>query len=258
MRISRALRGFGARRKRNAALIPRASRVVLPAILLALIGCSSGSDSPPLQIQTGPTDVTSVDSDGNTSVNAGSLAVELVSLPLGSLSDVEAAGIVFMREEEKLARDVYVTLGNQWSQIIFANIAASEQTHTDSVLELITRYGLIDPVGSNLPGVFLDGSLQGLHDVLVARGSASLIDALIVGAEIEEIDLIDLDLRLLDVVGNDDIELVYENLKKGSRNHLRAFVRNLENENYSYQPQHLTQAQFEAILNGAMESGAIP
>jgi len=234
------------------------TRLVLPALLLTLAACDSDTgNAVPARTQSGPADVTSVDGNGNTSISGGALATQLVALPLGTLDSLEAAGILFMREEEKLARDVYSTLSSQWPQPVFSNIAASEQTHTDAVLALITRYGLVDPVGSNPPGVFTDPVLQGLHDVLAARGSLSLIDALIVGAEIEEIDIVDLDLRLADVVNNADIELVYENLKKGSRNHLRAFVDNLENQNYMYQPQYLTQDQFDAIVDSPIEQGGI-
>jgi hypothetical protein len=243
---------------KRAMQIQRRSRLVLPLLLLALAACDSDTDNAvPARTQSGPADVTSVDGDGNTSIGSGALATQLAALPLGSLDSLETAGILFMREEEKLARDVYSTLSSQWPQPIFANIAASEQTHTDAVLALITRYGLIDPVGSNPPGVFTDPVLQGLHDVLAARGSLSLIDGLIVGAEIEEIDIIDLDLRLADVVDNADVELVYQNLKKGSRNHLRAFVASLENQSYTYQPQHLTQQQFDAIVDSPIEQGGI-
>jgi len=237
---------------------PRLSRLVLPALLLMLAACSSGTDgSVPARAQSGPADVTSVDGNGNTSISGGALATQLAALPIGTLSSLEAAGILFMREEEKLARDVYTELNAQWPQPIFSNIAAGEQTHSDAVLALITRYGLTDPVGANPQGVFTDPALQGLHDVLAARGLLSLIDALIVGAEIEEIDILDLDLRLADVADNADIELVYENLKKGSRNHLRAFAGSLENQNYVYQPQHLSQEQFDAIVDSPMEQGGI-
>ena len=114
------------------------------------------------------------------------------STSLDDLSDNEAAGLVFMREEEKLARDVYIYLYETWGQKTFDNIAVSEQAHTDAMLELLHKYGIDDPVGDNPEGIFVDQNLQGLYDTLTATGSASLIDALLVGAAIEEIDLIDI------------------------------------------------------------------
>ena len=44
-----------------------------------------------------------------------------------TLPDSETVTLKFMREEEKLARDVYLYLFDVWGQWIFENIAASEQ-----------------------------------------------------------------------------------------------------------------------------------
>ena len=170
------------------------------------------------------------------------------STSLDILSDNEAAGLVFMREEEKLARDVYIYLYEAWGQKTFDNIAASEQAHTDAMLDLLHKYGLDDPVGYNDEGVFVDQKLQGLYDTLIATGSASLIDALLVGAAIEEIDLIDIKHLVDELDGNDDIRLVYENLIAGSENHLRAFVRTLEQLGIIYTPGHLSQEEYDAIV----------
>lgn len=49
-----------------------------------------------------------------------------------------------MREEEKLARDVYLTFGEKWGLTLFTNIAKSEQTHTDAVKTLLDRYEIKD------------------------------------------------------------------------------------------------------------------
>ena len=223
---------------------------------LVLSGCgSSGSGGPARDATSIPVDVTTVDDTGNTSIVNDDLRDWLTALPLGTLDDAEETGILFMREEEKLARDVYLTLGEQWGMNVFTNISDSEQTHTDAMLALIERYTLLDPAASSARGVFVDPTLQGLHDMLVARGSLSLIDALLVGAEIEEIDLVDLEQFIEQVVGNPDIVLVYENLMKGSRNHLRAFVGALDNQNYRYQPQHLTLDEFNTIINSPVERG---
>lgn len=158
-----------------------------------------------------------------------------------------------MREEEKLARDVYIYLFDQWGSEVFDNISNSEQTHTDAILTLLVRYDITDPVGNNAEGVFVDTFLQGLYDTLVAQGSASLIDALLVGAAIEEIDIIDIQNLVNALVGNEDIALVYENLLKGSRNHLRAFVSNLEKQGVIYQPQYLSPDVYDAIINVGLE-----
>ena len=211
-----------------------------------ITGCSSEGTDDVISITT-------TDEDGSTSVDDTVLTDVLDTLPLEDLSTAESDGLVFMREEEKLARDVYIYLFDQWGSKVFDNISNSEQTHTDAILTLLVRYDITDPVGNNAEGVFVDTYLQGLYDTLVAQGSASLIDALIVGAAIEEIDIIDIQTLVNALEGNEDIVLVYENLLKGSRNHLRAFVSNLEKQGEIYQPQYLSQDVYDAIINADLE-----
>jgi hypothetical protein len=170
----------------------------------------------------------------------------------GSLDAAEAAGLRWMREEEKLARDVYLALADLWDVRVFANIARSEQSHMDAVETLLDRYGLEDPVGANPAGVFSDPEIQGLYDALLARGRTSLVEALAVGATIEDLDIVDLRERATDVP---DIARVYANLEMGSANHLRAFVTNLERRGASYAPAYLSQADFDAIVSSPRTRG---
>lgn len=159
-----------------------------------------------------------------------------------------------MREEEKLARDVYITLYNNWGVNIFTNISISEQTHMESILLLLNKYSLIDPVGSNPVGEFRNTLLQGLYTQLVAQGSISLLEAYKVGATIEDLDIFDLNTALISI-DNQDIRLVYDMLTKGSRNHLRSFYKNILNVGGTYTPQYISQAEFDAIVNSPMETG---
>ncbi|NTU84465.1 MAG: DUF2202 domain-containing protein [Chloroflexales bacterium] len=145
-------------------------------------------------------------------------AAEL-AVPAQTLSAAEAAALTFMREEEKLARDVYLTLATTWSLPVFTNIAASEQMHMDALKTLLDRYGLPDPAAGKAPGVFTNPELQTLYTQLVARGTASLPEALAVGAAIEEIDILDLQVRTTAATPA-DIARVYAQLTQGSENHL--------------------------------------
>jgi len=111
---------------------------------------------------------------------------EISTLPLENLTADEKEGLVIMREEEKLARDVYLTLYNKWGLSIFRNIASSEQTHTDSIRYLIERYNLTDPVTDETIGVFTNQTFQDLYTALVKQGEQSLIEALKVGATISK------------------------------------------------------------------------
>jgi hypothetical protein len=198
--------------------------------------------------------VTETSDEGITSFRGQGLASELAGFPLDELSEAEVEGLLFMREEEKLARDVYAALYEKWGQNSFNNIGQSEQTHTDAVRALLERYGLSDPAAETAVGVFQNEELQALHDSLVARGSGSLEEALRVGAAIEEIDILDIQEYLL-AVDNDDIAMVYENLMRGSRNHLRAFVRNLDRQGVAYEPEYLDLAAYDEIIAGETERG---
>lgn len=143
------------------------------------------------------------------------------------LSADEADSLVYMREEEKLARDVYTALYEIWQYPIFANISRSEQRHMDAVRVLIDRYDLQDPAAADIPGTFESQELQELYNELMETGGRSLSDALSVGVRIEELDISDL-LVGIENTDNEDIASVYENLLKGSRNHLASFSSRLE------------------------------
>jgi hypothetical protein len=171
-----------------------------------------------------------------------------------SLSVEEEQGLTVMREEEKLARDVYSALYEVWKLRPFSNITRSEQIHTTSVLTLLNRYSVTDPVGANGPGVFIDPVLQKLYNDLMVQGNISAIDALTVGAIIEEVDIADLQ-HHIKASDNADILYVYANLMRGSRNHLRAFVGNLRVRGITYAPQYLTKTEFDEIIAGSMERG---
>lgn len=170
------------------------------------------------------------------------------------LTDTDVAGLLWMREEEQLAHDVYVVLGDLWGLRIFEKIAESETSHTGAVTDLLGRFGVADPAAGNEPGTFVDPALQDLYDQLIADGTESLEAALRVGAFIEELDIDDLQVRsaATDVA---DIITVYANLERGSRNHLRAFVSQLEQRGLTYEPTELDAATFDAIVSSETERG---
>lgn len=173
----------------------------------------------------------------------------IVSLPTEELSDGEISGLLVMREEEKLARDVYITLYQKYGLRVFDNISRSEQTHTNAIRLLIEKYRLEDPVTEDEIGIFRNQDLQNLYNQLIEKGNVSEVEALKVGAEIEEIDILDLVEQIEKVVDNQDITYVYNNLKAGSENHLRAFVRNLSMRGVTYSPTHLDVETYNLIIN---------
>ena len=181
----------------------------------------------------------------------GTLFDEIEPVPL---FESEEADVLDMWEEEKLARDVYLALADIWQLPIFGNIALAEQKHMDLVWKLIETYGIVHSFTEDTPGVFPEGSpVAQLYSDFVARGAVSLVQALLVGVEIEDMDLFDL-YEILEATENDHLELVFHNLAKGSRNHLRAFMRALEAQGGTYVPgPYLDVDTFNAILATDME-----
>ena len=165
----------------------------------------------------------------------------------GVLSSSDEEGLALMREEEKLAHDVYLALYEKWNIPVFNNIAASEQQHTDAVKLIIDAYGLDDPADNSAAGTFENPELQKLYNDLVAQGSASLSEALKVGATIEDLDIADLQ-ELLEKTENTELKILYQNLMKGSRNHLRSFTAQLERYNESYEPVYISKDYYDTIL----------
>ena len=189
---------------------------------------------------------------GGVGVGTGT-GTSVLDIPASDLDAEESAALLFMREEEKLARDVYNFLFTAWGQPTFQNIAASEQMHMDEIKVLLDRYNLADPALA--PGQFTDPELQALYTQLTAQGALSLADALKVGAAIEEIDIRDLQERLAQT-DNADLQQVFTNLLNGSYNHLKSFTSVLlAQTGETYLPQYLSADQYQAILNGTTGNG---
>lgn len=183
-----------------------------------------------------------------------SMRPAISDLPSEPLSQEEIDSLLLMREEEKLARDVYQTLYEKWGLQIFTNIAQSEQTHAEAVRDLLEKYDIADPVADDTIGAFVNSDMQKLYTELVAKGEASEVAALTVGATIEDLDIKDLQ-DLIAKTDNQDIAMVYENLTRGSRNHLRSFTKQLTMRGETYIPQYISQADYDTILGSTRETG---
>ena len=165
------------------------------------------------------------------------------------LSQAEINDLKFLREEEKLARDVYLYSYDKYQLMIFDNISQSEQRHMNSVLNLLNKYGIPDPASTEI-GVFNNPDLQKLYNILTKQADISSVEALKAGATIEDLDINDID----DFTANTtkpDLLNVYGNLNCGSKNHIRAFTRWLENEEVTYTPQYLSIEEYNVILSSS-------
>jgi len=142
------------------------------------------------------------------------------------LTDEQKYTLLYMYQEEKVARDVYYYLGNLYpNENTFAYIQLSEQRHMDACEKLCIKYGIdISAIDESIYGEFILPELQDLYDTLIAQGAPSLRAALEVGILIEETDITDLDDAIASMPSDaSDIIRVFENIQEGSLNHLEAF-----------------------------------
>jgi len=164
------------------------------------------------------------------------------------LSTEEQMDLSFLREEEKLARDVYLYNYQLYGATIFSNIASSEQTHMDKVLELLELAALEDSITSNEIGSFENEDLALLYTQLTQQSATSLEEALKVGALIEDLDIADIE-TMMEHTTNSALLSVYSNLVCGSKNHIRAYSRNIEAAGESYTPQYISAEYYTLILS---------
>ena len=222
----------------------RSTLLTAVALSLGVAGCSDdsadGFGSTPDTTTASTTTVVQTPARSDTPDHVADSAEETPEL---TANDV--AGLLWMREEEQLAHDVYTVLGDEWGLRIFRNIADAERRHVERVVGLLDEFGIDDPMADQPSGTFTIPEVQQFYDTLVADGRTSLVAALEVGALIEETDIVDLRSRATDV---EAIQTAYDELEQGSQNHLRAFVSQLEARDVGYQPTLLDPGDYAHIV----------
>jgi len=241
--------------------------IILAFAFAGLGGCGGGTD-------TGTTTNSATPAPAPVTPSACPSAIIPLTQP-----EIDEA--LFMREEEKLARDVYADLAAYWQTqagtvpvvTVMSNIVQAEQDHMDNMKAVLTCYGLPDPISANEPsgvfltcyglpdpisanepsGVFLNPELAQLYSTLMTRGKTSQSAALKVGGLIEEVDIEDLQ-RSIEISQQAYTDQVYAALMCGSRNHLRSFAGQLIKTEGRYTAQLLPQATVDAIVNSPNET----
>ncbi len=165
---------------------------------------------------------------------------------LTALTISEENGLAFIREEEKVSRDLYQSFYELELLSVFRDIARSEQSHMDSVLVLLDKYNLKDPV-QEARGVFDNRTLQKTHDQLLVQGNISGDESLKAAATLEEISIMDLE-KLISSTNINDIRTVYDGLLAGSQKHIRSYVKALAERKIKYEPKHLSQEEYDRIV----------
>jgi len=164
---------------------------------------------------------------------------------LAVLTAREKDGLLFIWEEERVARDLYASLYEKNNLTIFLDLVRSESSHMDQARAVMEKHGLAVPPDE--PGIFQNQTLQEMHDQLLAEGLQSDQDALTVAAVFEEISIVDLEKELSASQAN-DVRTVYEGLLAGSRKHLRSYVSDLKDQGIEYQPRYLEGEEFQEIV----------
>jgi hypothetical protein len=210
--------------------------LLLAAILLLTISCRKEE----------ATAQTVSDEKVATATNTATTNCSCVINPSDTITQSEIDMLNYMREEEKLARDVYLAMYGLYNIPIFRNISKSEQHHMNQVLCLLQHYNLPDPASPDT-GVFNNSELQDLYDNLIEQGSVSLVEGLTAGATIEDKDIFDLENDMQNTA-NPAILHIFGRLSCASGNHIRSFSAWLTNKGVTYVPQYLTQEEYDAII----------
>ena len=167
------------------------------------------------------------------------------------LSKSEIENLQYLKEEEKLARDVYLYALDLYGQFVFENIANSEQAHMNSVTVMLDKYEIPD-LSYEAMGVFYNEELQNLYNELISLVDKSLQEAFLAGASIEDLDIYDLN-NFISTTDHPDLQNLYEVLSCGSRNHMRTFSQEIANTGTVYLPQYISAEEYALILEGEME-----
>lgn len=146
------------------------------------------------------------------------------TVPTRTASATLAEDLTFMREEERLARDLYRAFAEEYgSNTAFDRIASSEQRHFDAIGRLLRLYGLDDPSAGLAPGTYAQPTLTAMYDELLALGRKSIDDAYEAGIAVEEADIEDLANAIARTTAP-EAKHVLESLKRGSERHLAAYT----------------------------------
>jgi hypothetical protein len=164
------------------------------------------------------------------------------------LSPSDRSTLLYVSEQEKLARDLYAALSETWRLDVFHTTSGSEDIHADALRTLLGRYKLPDPALGLSRGEFSREDLAERYDDLMARGRFSPVEALKAAASVEELEIEDMGARLLHVQAP-EIQSVLESVVASDKHHLRSLVVALRKLGHTYTPVRLPREQFELIID---------
>jgi hypothetical protein len=225
---------------------------LLSFITAGLISCTKSESSDPaeLMISGTPMEVIAVKSDGTTTFNLAG-----VTPVFDSTAELTADEIEFLyavREDEKVARDLYAAFFEKYKLKAFENLSKAEINHIRAVELLMDYYEIEYPEAGDY-GKFTDPARQQLYDSLLLKGETAL-EAFKVMAQLEEDNIVSY-LKVLEDIDNDNIGIVIENLERASENHFKATIRQITALGGEYTARYMTQEQYSAIIAKGFEQG---
>jgi hypothetical protein len=168
--------------------------------------------------------------------------------PNAPLGESDRRTLLYVSEQEKLARDLYASLSETWRLDVFHTTSGSEDIHADALRTLLARYRLPDPSQGLGRGEFTSVDLAERYDDLIARGRFSPVEALKAAASVEELEIQDIGSRLRRVQAP-ELQNVLENVVASDKHHLRSLVVALRRLGHTYAPSRLPREQFDTILD---------
>ncbi|NTV17903.1 MAG: DUF2202 domain-containing protein [Bacteroidales bacterium] len=222
------------------------------AISLSLASCTkeTNPNTPELLVSATPSDIIEVKSDGATT-----FALAGVTPAFDSTADLTADEIEFIyavREDEKVARDLYFSFFGTFGLKPFENIGKAEDNHIKATEKLFDYYEIDYPALSE-NGKFENAIRQKLFDSLLLKGTPEL-EAFKVMAMLEESNIVEYG-EVLKTIANPNIKIVIENLARASANHFKAAIRQITALGGTYTPALMTQEQYKAVIAIGFEKG---
>ncbi len=172
-----------------------------------------------------------------------------LTVSLAQITPAEAGYLQFLREEEKVAHNVYEVLYAIWNEPSFLEIMSEEAEHMEVLKHLLKQKDIPDPLEGieTDNGIFTRPALKKMFEDLTAQGARSVTEAYKVAAIFEETDIRDLTNRF-NATQDPDVREVYDELIHASEHHLRTCVQNLKRLGYAYPPTVLPREDYERII----------
>lgn len=141
-----------------------------------------------------------------------------------SLTIAEQNDLLYMIEKEKMMRNIYKTMFQEYNVELFQSIYQAKESHLSLLSSKIDKYDVHNPLVYSAENEFENSSLQLVYDDFLAKKLIYEIEALNFVKNMEERHINYVETTVSQVDGNDDIVSVYNVILLGSQAHLDALL----------------------------------